>query len=171
VLRRLRLVGIFAGIVATSAAFWLLFLVVGLPLFPNLYPEGVIPTGFAWYVHAALATIPPLLSLLLTFFHGGLVAGGVTSASPGLNGMAGAALMAFGGFIWFVAPLVPSMWEPISNPGEVYTVSDNVGTLLTLTAMFCAVLPFLVLAGYLGARLGGRLRNGLRGMSAGRSGA
>jgi hypothetical protein len=71
VLRRLRLVGIFAGIVATSAAFWLLSLVVGLPLFPNLYPEGVIPTGFAWYVHAALATIPPLLSLLLTFFLGG----------------------------------------------------------------------------------------------------
>jgi hypothetical protein len=63
------------------------------------------------------------------------------------------------------------MWEPISNPGEVYTVSDNVGTLLTLIAMFCAVLPFVVLAGFLGARLGGRLRNGLRGMSAGRSGA
>lgn len=153
------LVGVIAGIVTTSAAFWLLFVVVGLPFFPNLYPEGAIPTGFAWYVHVVSATIPPVFSLLLTFFLGGLVAGGVTSASPGPNGAAGAALLASGSFIWFVAPLVPSMWEPVSNPGEAFTISDNLGNLLVLTIMFCAVLPFVVLAGYLGARLGGRLRH------------
>jgi hypothetical protein len=39
------------SIMATCVAFWLLFFVVGLPLFPNLYPEGAIPTGLAWYVH------------------------------------------------------------------------------------------------------------------------
>lgn len=167
----MRLVGVVAGIVATSVAFWLLFFVVGLPLFQNLYPEGMIPTGFAWYAHVVLATISPLISLLLTFFLGGLAAGGVTSASPGPNGVAGAALTAFGGFTWFVAPLVPSMWEPISNPGEVYTVSENLGKFLTLTIMFCAVFPFVVLVGYLGARVGSHLRNGLRGRPAGRSGA
>ena len=168
-LRRLRLVGVVAGIVATSVMFWLFFFIVRLPLFPNLYPEGAIPTGFAWWVHVVAATIPPLISLLLTFFLGGLVVGGVTSASPGTNGVAGAALIAFGGFLWFVAPLVPSLWEPISNPGEVYTVSENLGNLLTLTTVFCAVLPTVVLAGYLGARLGGRLRTAPRGRPARRS--
>ena len=156
-MRRLGLVGVVAGVVATSVVFWLLFFIVGLPLFPNLYPEGVIPTGFAWYIHVVVATIPPLVSLLLTFFLGGLAAGGVASASPGPNGAVSAALTAFGGFTWFVAPLVPSMWEPISNPGEVYTVSENLGNLLTLTTMFCAVLPLVVLAGYVGACVMGRV--------------
>ena len=73
--------------------------------------------------------------------------------------------------MWFVAALVPSIWEPINNPGEIYTVSDNLGNLLTLTAMFCAVLPFVVLAGYLGAKLGGCLRNGPRDRRATRPGA
>lgn len=165
-MRRLRLVGVVAGIVATYVANRLLSLIVRVPFFPNLYPEGVIPTGFAWYVHVASATIPSLMVLFSTFFLGGMASGGVASASPGTNGAVGAALIAFGVFIWTVAPLVPSMWEPISNPGEVYTVSENLGNLLTLTIMFCAVLPLVVLAGYLGARLGGRLRNGLRGRSA-----
>ena len=94
----MRLLGVVAGIVATSVAFWLLFFIVGLPLFPNLHPEGAIPTGFAWWVHVAVATTPPLVSLLLTFFLGGLAAGGAASASPGPNGVVGAALIAFGGF-------------------------------------------------------------------------
>ena len=161
--RHLGLVGVVAGIVTTSTAFWLLFVVGGLPFFPNLYPEGALPTGFAWYVHVIWAIIPPLFSLLLTFFLGGLVTGGVTSASPGPNGAVGAALLASGSFIWFVAPIVPSMWEPISNPGEAFTGTDNLGNLFELTIMFYTVLPFIVLAGYLGARLGGPLRIGRRG--------
>ena len=160
-MRRVRLVSIIVGVVATCAVFWLLFLVVGLPLFPNLYPEGAIPTGFAWYVHVVRATLPPLGSLLLTFFLGGLASGGMASSSPGLNGASSVAVAAFGGFAWFVGPLVPWIWEPISNPGEVFTRSENVGNLIVLSVVFCAVLPFVILAGYLGGRLGGRLRTRL----------
>ncbi|HEX6708719.1 MAG TPA: hypothetical protein VF068_00180 [Rubrobacter sp.] len=78
----------------------------------------------------------------------------MAAASPGPNGAVSAALTAIGAFAWLVAPLVPSMWEPISNPGKVYTVSENLGTLIALTTMFCAVLPLVVLSGYLGARAG-----------------
>lgn len=160
-MKRIRWASIIVGVVATSATFWLLFLVVGLPLFPNLYPEGAIPTGTAWYVHVVRATLPPLASLLLTFFLGGLVSGGVTSVSWEFYGALSVAVTAFGGFAWFVGPLVPWIWEPISNPGEVFTWSDNVGNLIVLSVMFCAVFPFIVFAGYLGGRLGGRLRDRL----------
>ncbi len=157
VLGRIRWVSLVVGVMATSAAFWLL-LVFGLPILPGLYPEGAIPTGLAWYVHLVRATAPPLTFLLLTFFLGGLAAGRAASTSPGLNGAVGAAITAFGGFAWFVGPLVPWIRVPISNPGEVFTRSDNVGNLITLSVVFCAVLPFVVLAGYLGGRLGGRTR-------------
>ena len=95
-------------------------------------------------------------------------AGGVATASPGPTGAVSAALTAICAFAWSVAPLVPSMWEPTSNPGEVY--SENLGTLIALTTMFCAVLPLVVLSGYLSMRVGGRLRNGLRRSLAGMSG-
>jgi hypothetical protein len=163
----LRFVGVVAGIVATCVAFWLLFFVIRLPLFPNLYPEGVIPTGFAWYVHVVRATIPSVLSLLLTFFLGGLAAGVAGPAFSGRNGALGAAITAIGAFAWFVAPLVPSMWEPMSDHVEVYVLNEGLGTLIALTIMFCVVLPFIILAGYLGARFGGRLRNWLHTRPAG----
>jgi hypothetical protein len=153
-LRRLGLVSVVAGVVATSVAFWLIRVVVGLPLFPNLYPEGAIPTGFAWYIHVVLFTFPPLASLLLSFFLGGLAAGGVASATPGSNGAVSAALTGFGGFTWFVMPLLPLLWEPSGNHGEVYVLNEGLGTLIAASVTFCAVLPLVVLSGYLGARVG-----------------
>ena len=91
-MRRIRLVSIIFGVVATCVFFWLLFLVAGLPLFPSLYPEGAIPTGLDWYVHLVRATVPPLTSLLLVFSLGGLVSGAVPSGSPGLAGASSVAL-------------------------------------------------------------------------------
>jgi hypothetical protein len=164
------LVGVGTGVVATCVVFWLLFLVVGLPLFPVYLPEGVeLPIGLAWYVHVVRVTLPPLASLLLTFFLGGLVVGVVVSAFAGLNGALSAATAAFGAFAWFVRHLLPWLWEPMSDHGEVYVLNEGLGTLIALTAIFCLVLPLIVLTGYLGARVGGRLRNGWRGRRVGRS--
>ena len=50
-------------------------------------------------------------------------------------------------------------------PGQFQTLAtqSGVGTFpqgtSTLSGAFCAVLPFVVLAGYAGGKLGGRLRN------------
>lgn len=109
-MRCIRLMGIVVGVVATCAVFWLIFLVLDLPLFPVLYPAGVgLPTGLAWYAHVVRATLPPLASWLLVFFAGGLVVGGVVSAFPGLNGAVSAAVTMFGGFAWFVGPVMLSV--------------------------------------------------------------
>ncbi len=165
-MRRIRLMGIIVGAAATCAVFWLVFRVLGLPLFPVLYPEGVgLPTGLAWYAHVVRATLPPLASWLLVFFVGGLVAGGVVSAFPGLNGAASAAVTMLGGFAFFVGPVmlsvVPRIWEPISNPGEAYTRADTLSKLLEVSVVFGVVFLFVVLAGYAGGKLGSRLRPAL----------
>jgi hypothetical protein len=70
-----------------------------------------------------------------------------------------AALTAFGGFAWFVGPVVPWIWEPINNPGEPYSRSENLDDVLVLGAIFCAALPLVVLASYLNAKAGERQRD------------
>ena len=60
-------------------------------------------------------------------------------------------------------PLVPWIWGPISNPGEVYTRSENVGNLIVVSVVFCGILPFIALAGFFEGRLGRRLRPPSRG--------
>lgn len=163
---RIQWLGVFGGIMATCVAFWLLFFVVGLPLLPTLDPEGVeLPTGLAWFAHVVSATLPPLASWLLVFAMGGLVVGVIVPAFPGLNAALSAATTLFGGFAWFVGPAVvstvPWLWQPISNPGEVYTRADTISKLLEISVVFCAVFPLIVLAGYLGSRAGTLLRGRL----------
>jgi hypothetical protein len=153
-------VAVGAGVLATCVAFWLLFIVVGLPLFTNLYPEGVVlPTGLAWYVHVVSATLPPLASWLAAFAVGGLVVGVAAHAFSGLNGALSAAVTALGGFAWWVWGLIPWVFLTPSNPGQAYTRAENVGDLIFFIVVFCVLFPFVVLAGCIGGRLGGRLRS------------
>ncbi len=60
---------------------------------------------------------------------------------------------------WFVGPVVRWIWEPISNPGEHYSRSENLNDVLVLSAIFCATLPLVVLASYLNAEAGERQRD------------
>lgn len=166
---RLGLAGTFAGLAATALAFWLLFLVGGPAIFPYLYPEGATPVGAASHAQMVLAALLLLASLLATFFLGGLAAGAVAPAFPGRNGALGAFLSASGGFAWFAWPLLPLLWEPAGAHAEVYVLNEGPGTLIAATAAFCALLPFVALAGYLGGKAGGGLRDGLRSRMAGRS--
>ena len=169
VVGRSGLAGVFVGLAATALAFWLLFFVGGPAIFPYLYPEGATPVGAASYVQIVLAALLLLASLLATFFLGGLAAGAVTPVSPGRNGVLGAFLSAFGGFAWFAWPLLPLLWEPAGAHAEVYVLNEGLGTLVAAVTVFCALLPFAVVAGYLGGKAGGGLRDGLRRRRAGRS--
>lgn len=91
--------------------------------------------------------------------------GMLVSAFSGLNGALSAAVTALGGFAFWVGPVIPPVitwiWETISNPGEVYTRADTLSKLVELSAVFCAVLPLFVLAGYVGGKVGALLRRSI----------
>jgi hypothetical protein len=129
-------------------------------LIPPDFPEGAVPTGFEWYRFVILGALRVLLSLFGIFFLGSILTGAVVSAFPGLNGVLSAAATHLGTFVWYAGGLVPWLFVTPSNPGEAYTRDENVGTLLVVAVAFCAVFPIVVLAGYLGGRLGWRLRGG-----------
>ena len=162
-LRRIRWVGLVVGIAAMFLFTLLLNYSVFVMIHPYLYDtyiaEGAGVTAREDALFNALTGLSNLIATLLAFLLGGLVVGVLASAFAGLNGALSAAVAAFGGFALLVGPIVPWIWEPISNPGEVYTRADNLNNLLELSVIFCAVLPFVVLAGYVGGRLGARLRN------------
>lgn len=140
---------------------------MGPVVYPTLYPDGATPIGDARYIHVALAVLLPLGSLLLAFVLGGLAAGGVVATFPGKSSALGATLTAFGGLAWFAGP---SLWEPNRGHNEVYVLNEGPGALISVGAAFCVLLPFVVVAGYVGGRVGGSLRNGLRRRGAGRYG-
>jgi hypothetical protein len=155
VMRRSRLVSIIVG-AATTLLFLFLVLVFGSRFFPNPMPEGVLLAGPAHYLRVATSVLVSLTCVVSVCFIGGYVAGWLSSGSPGINGALCTGLAFFGGFAWFIWSLVPWVFVEPSNPGEVFTRSDNVGALMFLSTAFCVALPFVALAGLLGGRLGER---------------
>lgn len=93
--------------------------------------------------------------MLLAVFLGVLLAGRIAPSSPESNGAASAGVGAII-FACVVGPLVPWIWEPISNPGEVYARAENLNNSMVFGVGFCVVLPFVVLSGYLGGCIHGR---------------
>ena len=68
-----------------------------------------------------------------------------------------------------IAEPIAAAPEPAGAPASGYVFNEVPGTLIAATAAFCALLPFVALAGYLGGKAGGGLRDGLRSRMAGRS--
>lgn len=93
---------------------------------------------------------------------------GVRLSGPRFGAM-GAVLAASCGFAWFVWPMLPLLWEPNGVHSEVYMLNEGLGTLVAAGAAFCALLPFVAVAGYLGSRMGACLCDRLRRLTAGRS--
>ena len=161
-LQRLKWVGVFLGTaVTTLLALGLnifVFSVVDSRLYRAFIAEGAGTTAREQALFDGLSGASHLAAVLLAPFLGGLLVGRVIAASPGTNAAVGAAVAAVGVFAWFVGPYVPWIWEPISNPGEDYTLSENIDNLIVVSVVFCGILPFIVLAGFLGGKLGSRLR-------------
>lgn len=159
---RIRWVAMVAGIaVAGPLAFLftiLVFSVVDSRLYGAFIAEGAGTTAREQTLFDVFSGASHLVAVLLAFFLGGLLAGRIASSFPGSNGAVSAGLGAAAVFAYVVGPLIPWIWEPISNPGEAYTRSDNLNSLLEFGVVFCVALPFVVLSGYLGGLLGGRLR-------------
>ncbi len=108
------------------------FSVIDSRLYRAFIAEGAGTTAREQALFDGLSGASHLAAGLLAPFPGGLLGGRVTAASSGTNAATGAAVAAFGIFAWSVGSfLVPWIWEPISNPGEAYTRSDNVNNLLS----------------------------------------
>lgn len=134
------------------------FAVVDSLLYDTFIAEGAGTTAREQALFDGLSGASHLAAVLLAPFLGGLVVGRVIAASPGTDAAVGATVAAVGVFAVVAGPLVPWIWEPISNPGEAYTRSENVGNLIVVSVVFCGVLPFIALTGFFGGRLGRRLR-------------
>lgn len=160
-LRGIRWVGVVLGVAAmTPLALGFngfVFSVIDSRLYRAFIAEGAGVTARENALFTALSGVSHLVAVLLASFLGGLLVGRLIAAFPGTNAAIAALVAAVGVFAWFVWPLVPWIWEPISNPAEVYTRSDNVNTLFEASVVFCVILPFIVLAGYLGGKWGGHL--------------
>lgn len=161
-MERIRWTGTAAGIAAAvplALLFtFLVFSAVDLRLYEVLIAEGSGTTAREQALFDALSGASHLAAVLLAFFLGGLLAGRIVPSFSGLNGAVSAGLGAAAIFAYVVGPSVPWIWEPISNPGEVYTRAENLNSLMVFGVVFCVVLPFIVISGYLGGLLGGRIR-------------
>ena len=100
-----------------------------------------------------------VLSLMLTHFLGGLVAGRMVSSSPGLRGALAVVLTAAFGVVWFLIPVLPIVIGPSVDP---QTRSENGGLIFVWAILFTVAFPIILLTGYLGGRFGGRLRPATR---------
>lgn len=139
----------------------LVFSVIDSRLYRAFIAEGAGTTAREQALFDGLSGASHLIAVLLAPFLGGLLVGRVVDAFAGTTAAISAAVAAVGLFAWFFGPLVPWIWEPISNLGEAYTRSDNIDNLIIVSVVFCAILPFVMLAGYLGGKLGSRLRERL----------
>jgi hypothetical protein len=107
----------------------------------------------------ALQLFVTVLSLSLAHFLGGLVAGRMTSSSPGLKGALTVVLTAVFGVIWFLIPVLPVVIGTLADP---QIRSEDAGLYFVWVIIFAVIFPVILLAGYLGGKLGGRFRPATR---------
>ena len=100
----------------------------------------------------ALQLFMTVLSLVLAHFLGGLVAGRMTSSSPGLKGAMTAVLAALVKIVKLLALYATIVESPIGMD------SENGGLYFLHVMAFVLFFPLTIMLGYLGGRLGGRLR-------------
>ncbi|QIN82522.1 hypothetical protein GBA63_07620 [Rubrobacter tropicus] len=163
-LRNVGLVSVAVGVAVTTLLALLLETIVLPPINLFMYDLFAVEraggavsfTGDAWNAYMVLSTSLMLGALPVSFLLGGVSAGVVARSRPAINGLTSAAVVVALGFAWLLATALPSLMDPISNPGEVYTRSENLQMLFLWGTAFCAVTPFALLAGYLGGRFGGR---------------
>jgi hypothetical protein len=92
------------------------------------------------------------LSVVLAHFLGGLIAGRITSSSPGLNGALTAVLAALVKIVKLLALYATIVGSPTGMD------SENGGPFFLHVMAFVLFFPLTIILGYLGGSLGGRLR-------------
>ena len=106
------------------------FLVIDSHLYDTYIAEGIGVTAREDALYNWLSNLSHLSALILAFFLSSILVGRTISAFPELNGAVSAATAAVLGLVWLVGPVVRWIWEPINDPGEAYTRSDNLNTVI-----------------------------------------
>jgi len=146
-------------------------LLVGLFGFVAQLPLFMSDDGWFLDLLIPFGVIPPALAtgLLLAHFLGGAVAGRMSSGSPGQSGALSAPLSVFLGIVGYVA-FVGAEFLLMFGPSEfvsLFVGRDSLREVLTdeemigfyvLMLVLAIYIPFAALVGYVGGRLGGRLR-------------
>jgi hypothetical protein len=157
-LRRIGWPGVMAGVAVTIPLVLGLAILVGSVIDPYLYdlfavekPGGVTSfTGKAWNNYMMLSGAFYLAVLPVAVFVGGLVVGMMVRSAPGLNGVVSALVVMLVVLAWFLATVLPTVLDLIGDPR-----SEDLGNLFVMVMAICVDFPLVVLAGYVGERLGG----------------
>lgn len=161
-MRGVRWTGALVGVVATMLFARLLVALVDSAIIPYLHgifaverPGGVTSfSGRNAALYDALSGLSLLSVFPLALFRGGLVVGAVVRSSPGLNGALSGAVVAAVGLAWSSANTIALLSNTTSD-----TPFDDAEKFLIVTVALCVFSPIAILAGYLGGKLGGRLRS------------
>ena len=165
-MRDVRWTGMVVGVVATMLFARLLVALVDSAIIPYLHgifaverPGGVTSfSGRNAALYDALSGLSLLSVFPLALFRGGLVVGAVVRSSPGLNGALSGAVVAAVGLAWWSANAIALFLNTTSDTTSD-TPFDDAEKFLIVTVALCVFSPIAILAGYLGGKLGGRLRS------------
>ena len=161
-MRGVRWTGVVVGVAATMLFVRVLIALVDSAIIPSLHgifavegPGGVTSfSGRNVALYDALSGLSLLSAFPLALFLGGLVVGGVVRSSPGLNGALSGAAVAAVGLAWSSASTIALLLNTTSD-----TPFDDAEKFLIVTVALCIFSPIAISAGYLGGKLGGRLRS------------
>lgn len=164
-MRRIRWGAVVAGTLVAVLAWWLIWSAA--PSFQVMVAVerrgGVtVSTTERQTLATALFLTTGALSALFAHFLGGVMAGRVAFASPGLNGALTAVLSPIFGTVALLATTSPTL---LSDPRVEWSAvfgSENMGLVSYWVMAFAVIFPFNLLLGYLGGRPGGRNRAGSR---------
>ena len=147
------------GFVVSLVLGWLLIL---LAMHPALHPQSsssssgygltVVPLA---YLLIVVDEAEIFLALLAAHFLGGIVSGRLSPGTPASNGAATAAVSAPVGILYLVWAVPPFAILPFVDP---FTGSPDVDMFSFWAVAFSLFFILALLAGHLGGRFGGRLR-------------
>jgi uncharacterized membrane protein len=161
----IRWIGVILGSVATVVLALALLAFVSLVLEPfvssltgTVPVDGVTSTTVAEErIRGLLMGVSVISALLLAFLVGGLVVGRFATSHAGLNGaVMGVVILAIP-FVWLLGSIVIVLLNPAGSPGEVITRSESLRMLVAAFVVYSVFFPIIVLAGFLGGRVGRRL--------------
>lgn len=111
-------------------------------------------------VRGFLLLVSVISAVFLALLVGGSVAGRLAATHAGLNGIVVGIVLVAVPLVWLLGSLAFVFLEPITNPGDVYTQSENLRMLGVALVVYCVVSPVFILASFLGGRIGGRYGRG-----------
>lgn len=163
-MNRFHWTGVMLGVVTVGVLAGVLLAFVGLVLGPQLSVlTGTEPingvtsvTVTEERIYGLLVSVSVILAVLLSFFVGGLIAGRFALSYAGFNGAATGIIVAVVPLLWLLISIA-SVLGLVGGGGDIQGRSENLGMLGAAIVVYFILSPVVVLVGFWGGRIGGRL--------------